>query len=162
MTHLTAGSASTRPPARSFVPMPPPGGLADRLRADLGAAHAQAPFSTLDPRASVRRVVALVADLPIRTVVYRGGLELRGAEVDHVWLAVAPAEQGMEEAFVLDVAFPLFADRFVDVLRRFVAGDATAAALQAAADDADLTERVLGEFPAPMRYQGRPVWSAAS
>jgi hypothetical protein len=166
MTHLTGGATRSRMPsqAQAFDPRPLPATLAACLRAELGAAHAESPFSTVDPRSSVRRVVTLVADLPVRAVVYRGGLDLRGAEVDHVWLAVAVDADGesMDGAFVLDVAFPLFADSFVEVLRRFVAGDAPASALQAAAVDADLADRVLGEFPAPMRYVGRPVWSAAS
>jgi hypothetical protein len=169
MSHRTSRAVSGRSPSRAFDPRPLPAGVAQRLRAQVDAAHAESPFSTLDPRASVRRVAALLADLPVHAVMYRGGLDLRGAEVDHVWLVVASGARGDDaradgegdNASVLDVAFPLFADRFVDVLRRFVAGDAPAAELQAAADETAVADRVFGVFPEPMRYLGRPVWSAA-
>ncbi|MGH8909730.1 MAG: hypothetical protein ACRD0K_25375 [Egibacteraceae bacterium] len=62
--------------------------------------------------------------------------------------------------FVVDVTFPLFVDHFVEVLRRFVAGDATAAELDAAAAGTGVRQRVVGLFPAPVRYLGVPVWSA--
>jgi hypothetical protein len=101
----------------------------------------------------------------VETTVYRGGLDLRGVEIDHVWLAAthpdpcAPDPQ-LRTPFVVDVAFPLFVDHFVEVLRRFVAGDATAAELDRAAAGAGVRQRVVGLFPAPVRYLGVPVWSA--
>jgi hypothetical protein len=61
---------------------------------------------------------------------------------------------------VVDVAFPLFADHFVEVLRRFVAGDATPAELDEAASGTGVGQRVVGLFPKPIRYLGAPVWSA--
>lgn len=90
--------------------------------------------------------------------VYRGGLDLRGAEIDHLWLAAIPLLPGAP--LVLDVAFPLFAERFVELLRRFVAGDATPAELDKVASGAGVRQRVVGLFPEPVRYLGAPVWSA--
>lgn len=131
----------------------------------MAAAHAEEPFSTTDPRATIRRVGRVLAALEVEATVYRGGLDLRGAEVDHVWLAVEDVEADGEGsalggARVVDVAFPLFDARFVGVLRRFVAGDASAEDLDAAGAEAGIEARVLGHFPPPMRYLGRPIWSA--
>lgn len=120
------------------------------LRRRLAAAHRAEPLSAIDPRATVRRVAAVAEDIGMHVTVYRGGLDLRGSEVDHVWLDV--------DGRVVDAAFPLFADEFVDVLRRFVAGDASGEELAAAAVHASLEERVLGLFPATAGYLGQPVW----
>lgn len=141
-----------------FAPLPLPPRLASEVARRVRAAHAEAPFTPLDPRTAVRRVAALLQDLALQSTVFRGGLDLRGVEVDHVWLAVGP---GADEAkpHVLDIAFPLFDGDFVAVLRRFVAGDAEAAELDAAGRLPGVEERVLGEFPDPMRYLGQPVWS---
>jgi hypothetical protein len=106
----------------------------------------------------------------METTVYRGGLDLRGVEIDHLWLAATypdaaahPDPRALDPhrrtPFVVDVAFPLFVDHFVEVLRRFVAGDATAAELDRAAAGAGVRQRVIGLFPAPVRYVGVPVWS---
>jgi hypothetical protein len=130
--------------------------LADVVLARLDDEHRAEPFSALDPRTVVRRVARIIGELGVATTVYRGGLDLRGAEIDHLWLAA----DRPEALFVVDVAFPLFADRFVEVLRRFVAGDATAAELDAAASGTGVRERVVGLFPPPVRYLGTPVWSA--
>lgn len=144
-----------------FDPQPLPDDVARALRVRLAHAHADHPFSPLAARATARRVAELVADLPLRPLMYRGGLDLRGVEVDHVWLALGPtAEVAEPPVWVVDVAFPLFQEQFVAVLRRFVAGDATAEELEAVAGGAALEERVLGEFPEAMRYLGQPSWTA--
>lgn len=129
-----------------------PRALDAELRRRLAAAHQSEPLSAVDPRRTVRRVAVLAADLGLRATVYRGGLDLRGSEVDHVWLDV--------DGRVVDAAYPLFVDSFVDVLRRFVAGDADADEIAAAAMHATVEQRVLGVFPATAAYVGQPVWGA--
>lgn len=124
------------------------------LRHRLAAAHRAEPLSVIDPRATVRRVAAVAEDIGVHVTVYRGGLGLCGSEVDHIWLEV--------DGRVVDAAFPLFADEFVDVLRSFVAGDASSEELAAAAVHATLEERVLGLFPATASYLGQPVWGHRS
>ncbi len=126
--------------------------VADPLRARLRTAHRTAPFSAADPREAVRRAATVAAELGLTGTVYRGGLDLRGSEVDHVWLDV--------DGHVVDVAFPLFVAEFVAVLRDFVAGHVAAGDLAAVAALAGVEARVLGEFPPPLRYRGCPVWSA--
>ncbi|MEX2620621.1 MAG: hypothetical protein WD250_10410 [Egibacteraceae bacterium] len=135
-----------------FHSQPLPRELDRELRRRLVAAHREDPLA-VDARRTVRRVAALAADLGMAVTVYRGGLDLHGSEVDHVWLDV--------DGRVIDAAFPLFVDRFVEVLRRFVAGDASAEELAAAAAGASVEERVLGLFPTRTGYLGRPVWSQA-
>jgi hypothetical protein len=160
-------------------PLPPP--VARAVRARLREAHRSRPFSTADPRDTVRRVAGLLADLPVETTVCRGGLDLRGMEVDHVWIALerrrgddrqprkgrgplvtaasnAPAGRRLVAAYVVDAAFPLYEQEFVATLRSFVVGEADADDLEAAAAAAGVEARVLGEFPPPMRYVGDPVW----
>lgn len=126
--------------------------VAKVLHARLRAAHRAQPFSALDPRQTVRRVTRILDEMGVEATVYRGGLDLRGSEVDHIWLDV--------DGRVVDVAFPLFVADFVDVLRRYVAGDADPDDIAVTAADAGVDERVVGLFPAPLRYLGRPVWSA--
>ncbi len=135
-----------------FVSRPLPPRLAEALRTRLAASSAQRPFSPVDAREAARRCAAILAGLGVRATVYRGALDLRGAEVDHLWVAV-------DGAAVLDAAFPLHTPAFVDVLRRFVAGDAEPHELDAAAPDG-VGGRVLGLIPPPMSYRGAPVWSA--
>jgi hypothetical protein len=140
-----------------FEPRALPTRIGIDLRRRLRRAHDDEPFSPLEPRITVRRAVEIVEGVGLRATVYRGGLDLRGSEIDHVWLAVG-ADPG--DSYVVDAAFPLFAAGFVDALRAFVAGDADPDQLAAIADRADIDERVLGLFPEPLRYLGRPVWSA--
>lgn len=125
---------------------------ASPLRSRLQAAHGTAPFSAVDPREAARRTSDIAATLGLEATVYRGALDLRGSEVDHIWVDV--------DGCVIDVAFPLFVPSFIEMLRRFVAGDADAADLDAAAAQAGVDQRVFGEFPSPLRYHGEPVWSA--
>jgi hypothetical protein len=142
-----------------FEPAPLPPGVAPRLEQRLCQAHAEEPFSPVDARRAVSRVVGLLDGLPLRATVYRGGLDLRGAEVDHLWVALG--SDGSEGPFsVLDVAFPLFDEGFVAVLRRFVAGDAQPEELDEAGRRAGVDARVIGDFPPLMRYLGQPVWKS--
>ena len=130
------------------LPVPFARGLVTRLREE----HRRQPFSTLDPRDSVRRAAAVVTELGAESTVYRGALDLRGAEVDHVWLEF--------DGRVLDLAFPLFVPDFIDALRDYVVGSAEAQQLEDVAAATAVEDRVVGEFPAPLRYFGRPVWSS--
>jgi hypothetical protein len=136
---------------RSFASgtLPNPGGTA--LRKLLFRAHAQEPFSPLRPRAAARRVGALATEIGMSAHLYRGGVELTGIEVDHVWLAV--------DNLVIDLAFPLFAPDFRSLLPRFVAGEIEAVELEQAAATAGIDKRVLGVLPPRVRYVGRPVWA---
>jgi hypothetical protein len=122
-----------------------------RLRRRLAAEHRRAPFSPTDARATVRRVVAVGREVGLATRVYRGGLDLGGSEVDHVWASV--------DGVVVDAAFPVLDAEFVDTLRRFVAGDAEPQDLARAAARCALTDRVVGVFPDRLRYVGCPVWT---
>jgi hypothetical protein len=135
-----------------------PSPLAKVVLERLERAHHKEPFSALDPRGTVHRVARIVSKLGVPGTVYRGGLDLGGAEIDHLWIAATLRPPGTP--LVVDVAFPLFAERFLEVLRRFVAGDATPAELDEVAAGASVRQRVLGLFPEPVRYLGAPVWSA--
>lgn len=140
--------------ATRFRSQPLPGGMDHRLRRRLAREHRAEPLSAVDPRATVRRVSVVAEELGLRATVYRGGVDLRGSEVDHVWLDI--------EGRVVDAAFPLFAADFVEVLRRFVAGDAPPEELAEAAAGATVEERVLGLFPPTAGYLGQPVWTQRS
>ena len=135
-----------------FEPQPLPRDVDTDLRFRLRRAHADEPFSTADPRDTTRRVADIAAALGLSTTMYRGGVDLRGTEVDHVWLDVGGR--------VVDAAFPLFRHDFVSVLRQFVAGDVSADVLESSAAGAGVDQRVLGLFPAPIRYLGAPIWSS--
>lgn len=136
---------------RSFVSrdLPQPGGHA--LRELLLRAHAQEPFSPMRPRAAARRVGALATGVGLSARLYRGGVELTGTEVDHVWLAV--------DDVVIDLAFPLFMPGFRSLLPRFVAGEVDPEELESAAAAAGIEQRVLGVLPPGTRYVGHPVWA---
>lgn len=129
--------------------LPDPGG--QTLRALLHRAHQRDPFSPLRPRAAARRVGALASEIGLSANLYRGGLELTGIEVDHVWLAVGD--------LVVDLAFPLFEPAFRDLLPRFVAGEIEAVELEKVAARTGIETRVLGVLPPQVRYVGRPVWA---
>ena len=176
---------STRPTV--FASTPPPEPLAREVRARLRAEHAARPFCSADVRTSIHRARAALADLPLEVAIYRGGLGLTGVEVDHLWLGVrteadaaddhggapAPRPAAQEDvgearadagsrarpghAWVLDVAFPLFASEFVAVLRRYVAGDAERVELDRAAAPHGMEARVVGALPRGAHYHGQPV-----
>lgn len=129
-----------------------PAAVARPLAERVHDAHLREPFDALDPRGCIRRVGRMLDELGVHAVVYRGGLDLRGSELDHIWLAVAGR--------VVDVAFPLFVDEFVATLRRYVAGDVAPEDLVTIAAAAGADARVLGRFPSPLRYCGAPVWSS--
>ena len=135
----------------AFQSRPLPGEVSPPLRRRLIDAHGAAPFRAIDPRDAARRAAAIAGELRLEVTLYRGALDLQGTEVDHIWVDL--------DGCVIDVAFPLFVPAFVDALRQFVAGDVDAADLDAAASSGSVDQRVLGEFPAPLRYRGEPVWS---
>ena len=135
----------------AFRSRPLPSAVAP-LRTALIEAHGDDPFRAVEPRHAARRAVAIAEGFGFEATVYRGALDLAGVEADHVWIDL--------DGRVIDVAFPLFVPSFVEVLRRYVMGDAEAADLDAAAASAGVEQRVLGEFPPPLRYRGEPVWSA--
>ena len=136
---------------RRFVSrdLPQPGGGA--LRTLLARAHEVEPFSPVRPRAGARRVGALATGVGLAARLYRGGVELNGVEIDHVWLGV--------DDIVIDVAFPLFTADFRSLLPRFVAGEIEAEDLEMAAALCGIEHRVLGVLPPRTRYVGQPVWA---
>lgn len=136
---------------RSFVSrdLPQPGGHV--LRTLLARAHEAEPFSPVRPRATARRVGALATGVGLSARLYRGGVELNGVEVDHVWLGI--------DDTVIDVAFPLFMPDFRSLLRRFVAGEIEPGDLETAAATSGIEHRVLGVLPPRTRYIGQPVWA---
>lgn len=140
--------------ARSFVSrdLPQPGGHA--LRALLARAHELEPFSPVRPRATARRVGALATGVGLAARLYRGGVELNGVEVDHVWLGV--------DDIVIDLAFPLFMPDFRSLLPPFVAGEIEPEDLEKAAAASGIEHRVLGVLPPRTRYVGQPVWAERS
>ena len=135
----------------AFRPQPLPEDIDVELRRRLCKAHAEAPFSAAHPRQTARRVVEIAGGLGLATTMYRGGVDLQGTEVDHVWLDVGGR--------VVDAAFPLYRHDFVSLLREYVAGDVSVEALELSAINASVDQRVLGLFPARIRYLGAPVWN---
>src|SRR5688572_3124008 len=99
----------------AFQSRPLPGAVSPPLRRRLEDAHGSHPFSAEDPREAARRAVDIAEELGLEVTVYRGALDLAGAEVDHVWVNL--------DGHVIDVAFPLFVPTFVDSLRRYVIGE---------------------------------------
>lgn len=136
---------------RRFVSrdLPQPGG--HTLRTLLARAHELEPFSPVRPRATARRVGALATGVGLSARLYRGGVELNGVEVDHVWLGV--------DDIVIDVAFPLFMPDFRSLLPRFVAGEIEPEDLESTAALSGIEHRVLGLLPPLTNYVGQPVWA---
>lgn len=130
-------------------PFPPP--LGPRLRGALAAAHAREPFSPSGVRDAAHRVRAVAGRLGLEAAMFRGGLDLGGVELDHVWVVV--------DRRVVDVAFPLFAERFVDAIRGYVLGEVDAMELERLAHPYSVRWRVLGAYPRAYSYTGEPVWS---
>ena len=58
------------------------------LRGALAMEHARHPFSPRDVRDAARRVGGLCRSLEFEPVTMRGGLDVGGAELDHVWTLV--------------------------------------------------------------------------
>lgn len=132
-------------------PRPFPVPLGPRLRGALAAAHARDPFQPSMSREVAHRVAHVASELGLEPTLFRGGVDVGGAEIDHVWVVV--------DERVVDLALPLFADRFLEVVRAYVAGDIDSDVLERAAHPYSVRWRVLGAFPEDCRYVGAPVWS---
>lgn len=129
-----------------------PAAQAARLRAGLDREHRRRPFGLDDVRGAARRVLVVADALGLRGHIARGGLDLGGAELDHLWVVV--------DAHVVDVTLPVQARPFVVLLRGYVAGDVERDVLdEAAATWATLEWRVVGDVPAGCAYRGRPILS---
>lgn len=149
-TTASAWSAPRRPPHRyRSGTLPAPAG--SRLRSALAREHAREPFTPRDVRSAAARVQDVASTLGFEVDVVRGGVDVGGAELDHVWAVVV--------GHVVDVTMPLRSSTFADVLRAYVAGDIDDDELDHTARGYAFEWRVLGEFPAPLRYVGLPVWS---
>ncbi len=133
-------------------PAPMPASLRSALGAALDEAHRDTPFLPDDVRDAARRVVEVARSLGLRPTVLRGGVDLGGAELDHVFVVV--------EDRVVDVAMPMQHRGFVLAARAWVAGDIELAELAEAAAPHGFEERVLGEYPSELRYRGAPVWGS--
>ena len=136
----------------AFRSHPLPSGIADVVVVALEEEHRAEPFAAADARATARRVRRLLSGVGVEARTFRGGLDLGGVEVDHLWVEVA--------GHVVDVAFPLFVADFVEVLRGYVTGLHPAEDLEATASGTGVDARVVGRFPARLRYVGTPLWSA--
>lgn len=122
---------------------------AARLRAALAAEHRRSPFLPSEPRDAARRVLEVANALALPVHVARGGVDVGGAELEHLWAVVADR--------VVDVSLPLGASAFRTVVRAYVAGDLEADRLVAAAANLTLEWRVIGEVPPGCWYRGTPV-----
>lgn len=138
----------------TFAPAPFPARVRSRLVEVLAAQHAHDPFGPHDVRATARRVVEATEALGFAPVLVRGGVDVGGAELDHVFVVV--------EDRVVDLALPVRAASFADVVRAWVAGDLDRAELVARAARHGLEDRVVGEYPTALRYRGAPVWGSAA
>lgn len=148
MTTTTPRPAE-RGPTR-YEPAPFPAAVSARLRARLAWSHADRPFTPADVRDAAARVIAVARELGLEGVVVRGGLDVGGAELDHVWALV--------EGRVVDVALPLRSEPFALAVRDYVAGHLGAEDLDRLAHGYALEWRVVGDFPRRLRYVGQPVW----
>ncbi|MBW3561450.1 MAG: hypothetical protein KY437_03040 [Actinobacteria bacterium] len=117
----------------------------------MAAAHARDPFQPSMSREVAHRVAHVASELGLEPTLFRGGVDVGGAEIDHVWVVV--------DERVVDLALPLFAERFLEVVRAYVAGDIDSDVLERAAHPYSVRWRVLGAFPEDCRYVGAPVWS---
>ena len=122
-----------------------------RLRAGLAREHRRRPFGPADVRESARRALAVAEAAGLHGHIARGGLDVGGAELDHVWAVV--------EAHVVDVSLPVVSRQFVAVLRGYVAGDVETREMEDAAAAWALEWRVVGDVPVGCRYLGRPILS---
>lgn len=143
---------TTRAPRR-FPSARFPATVAPRLLSALAHEHARRPFGPREVRGAAARVVAIARELGLDAVVVRGGLDVGGAELDHVWAVVADR--------VVDVSLPVASAPFQVVLRAYVAGDLDDEVLDRRAHGYPLSSRVVGEYPAPVSYVGLPVWGSS-
>lgn len=139
---------------RAFAPAPLPAGAESTVLAELRAAHEREPFLPTDARGAAHRTAALVARVGLQARVLRGSLDLGGAELDHLFVVVGDR--------VVDAALPVNDDEFLTVVRGWVAGDEEPERLVAVAAALDVSTRVVGLFPAQLRYRGAPLWGAAA
>lgn len=146
-------AAATRRTVR-LRPRPFPAPVGPRLRAALAAAHAREPFRPSVSRDAAHRVAHVAEDLGLTPTLFRGGVDVGGAEIDHVWVVV--------DERVVDAALPLFSNAFIAAVRAYVAGDLDGEELERAAHPYPVTWRVLGAFPEACRYVGAPVWGQRS
>lgn len=128
-----------------------PSSASARLRAGLAREHRRRPFGPDDVRGAARRALAVAEEVGLRGHIARGGLDLGGAELDHVWAVV--------EAHVVDVTLPVLSRDFVGLLRGYVAGDVELPEIESAASRLELEWRVVGDVPVGCRYLGRPILS---
>lgn len=148
-TAVAPWGSSRRPPRRyRSGAFPAPAG--PRLRSALAREHAREPFTPRDVREAAARVQAVATRLGFEVDVVRGGVDVGGAELDHVWAVVV--------GHVVDVAMPLRSSAFADALRAYVAGDIDDDELDRTAHGYAFEWRILGEFPPPLRYVGLPLW----
>jgi len=140
--------------ATTYAPAPFPAPAGPRLVEALRSVHRAEPFGPGDVRETARRVVDVAVALGFEPVIVRGGVDVGGAELDHVFVVV--------EERVVDVALPLHAAGFVAAVRAWVAGDIDASQLTAEAARYGLDDRVVGEYPAGLRYRGAPLWGTAA
>lgn len=129
-------------------PFPAP--LGPRLRSAVAVAHAEEPFHPTRPRDSAHRVATIARQLGLQATIFRGAVDVGGAEVDHLWVVASER--------VIDPALPLHAPRFVAAIRSFVAGDLDEEEFERLAHPYSVRWRVLGSYPADCRYLGAPLW----
>lgn len=136
----------------TFPPTPFPAPVGRRLTGALAALHEDVPFGPGDVRGAARRVVDTAGGLGLDAVIVRGEVDVGGAGVDHVFVVV--------EDRVVDVSLPVKARSFVRAVRAWVAGDIDREELDALAVLHPFDRRVVGEFGAPLRYRGAPLWGS--
>ena len=147
---VAAWSATSRAPRR-FTPSSFPSPTGPRLRAALAQAHGREPFRPNAVRPAAQRVLEIAHSLGLDAFVVRGGLDVGGAELDHVWAVV--------DGRVVDVTMPVISEVFGEALRAYVAGDVEAAELDRIAHGYTIEWRVMGEFPERLCYVGLPLWA---
>lgn len=138
----------------TYAPAPFPVSVRARLVEALEALHGDEPFGPHDVRAAARRVVEVAEDLGLAPTIVRGGVDVGGAELDHVFVVV--------EERVVDVALPVRATSFAAAVRAWVAGDLDLPGLVDRAARHGLEDRVVGEYPRELRYRGAPLWGNAA
>ncbi len=146
--------ALSRRAPRRFASAPFDDRLAQRLRNALSSEHARQPFHLRDVREATRRVTQVLRGLSLDPTVIRGGLDVGGAELDHVW-AVADGR-------VIDVVIPVHDAGFLATLRAYVAGDLELEDVDRLGAALAIDRRVIGEYPANIGYVGLPVFGSRS